>query len=105
MTLNSFCIRTFADGLIINCNGTILDFVMKYEYQIYMTFQIYFLSLILYIFSVQENLVGLNNQVLSEADSFKQEQSNINKLEKQAEDFLNVVFYRKGKTCIILYFT
>ncbi|XP_059399581.1 ligand-dependent corepressor-like isoform X2 [Carassius carassius] len=44
---------------------------------------------------VKENLVGLNNQVLSEADSFKQEQSNINKLEKQAEDFLNVVFYRK----------
>lgn len=39
----------------------------------------------------------MNNQVLSEADSFKQEQSNINKLEKQAEDFLNVVFYRKGK--------
>ncbi|XP_059425869.1 ligand-dependent corepressor isoform X2 [Carassius carassius] len=44
---------------------------------------------------VKENLVGLNSQVLSEADSFKQEQSNINKLEKQAEDFLNVVFYRK----------
>ncbi|XP_067272514.1 ligand-dependent corepressor isoform X2 [Pseudorasbora parva] len=44
---------------------------------------------------VKENLVGLSNQVLSEADSFKQEQSNINKLEKQAEDFLNVVFYRK----------
>lgn len=42
-------------------------------------------------------MVGLNNQVLSEADSFKQDQSNINKLEKQAEDFLNVVFYRKGK--------
>ncbi|XP_056304582.1 ligand-dependent corepressor [Danio aesculapii] len=44
---------------------------------------------------VKENLVGLNNQVLSEADGFNQEQSNINKLEKQAEDFLNVVFYRK----------
>ncbi|XP_057181096.1 ligand-dependent corepressor isoform X2 [Triplophysa rosa] len=43
---------------------------------------------------VKENF-GLNNQVSSEADSFKQEQSNINKLEKQAEDFLNVVFYRK----------
>ncbi|KAA0712447.1 Ligand-dependent corepressor [Triplophysa tibetana] len=39
---------------------------------------------------------GSNNQVSSEADSFKQEQSNINKLEKQAEDFLNVVFYRKA---------
>ncbi|KAG1933677.1 ligand-dependent corepressor isoform X1 [Pimephales promelas] len=45
---------------------------------------------------VKENLVGLNNQVLSEADSFKQDQSNINKLERQAEDFLNVVFYRKA---------
>ncbi|XP_051977311.1 ligand-dependent corepressor-like [Xyrauchen texanus] len=44
---------------------------------------------------VKENLVGLKNQVLSEADIFKQEQSNINKLEKQAEDFLNVVFCRK----------
>lgn len=43
---------------------------------------------------VKENF-GLNNQVLSEADRLKQEQSNINKLEKQAEDFLNVVFYRK----------
>lgn len=53
--------------------------------------------LLIHIFiSVQENF-GLDNHVLSEADSFKQEQSNINKLEKQAEDFLNVVFYRKGK--------
>ncbi|XP_030637359.1 ligand-dependent corepressor [Chanos chanos] len=45
---------------------------------------------------VKEHLVGLNNQVLSETDSFKQEQTRINRLEKQAEDFLNAVFYRRA---------
>ncbi|XP_035261444.1 ligand-dependent corepressor isoform X2 [Anguilla rostrata] len=45
---------------------------------------------------VKEHLVGLNNQVLlAEEDSCKQEQSKINRLEKQAEEFLNAVFYRK----------
>ncbi|KAJ8365311.1 hypothetical protein SKAU_G00141420 [Synaphobranchus kaupii] len=46
---------------------------------------------------VKEHLVGLNNQVLlAGEDGCKQEQSKINRLEKQAEEFLNAVFYRKA---------
>ncbi|KAJ8404926.1 hypothetical protein AAFF_G00333130 [Aldrovandia affinis] len=46
---------------------------------------------------VKEHLVGLNNQVLlAGEDSCKREQSKINRLEKQAEEFLNAVFYRKA---------
>ncbi|XP_048843818.1 uncharacterized protein lcor isoform X2 [Brienomyrus brachyistius] len=44
---------------------------------------------------VKEHLVGLNSQVLLSGDICKQEQSKINRLEKQAEEFLNAVFYRK----------
>ncbi|XP_007245011.3 ligand-dependent corepressor [Astyanax mexicanus] len=44
---------------------------------------------------VKENLSGLN-QNLSEADRQKQEQSSINRLEKQAEDFLNAVFSKRA---------
>ncbi|XP_026866288.1 ligand-dependent corepressor isoform X1 [Electrophorus electricus] len=45
---------------------------------------------------VKENLVGLSNQVLSEVDIYRQEKPNINKLERQAEDFLNAVFCRRA---------
>ncbi|KAL4612887.1 hypothetical protein GN956_G23249 [Arapaima gigas] len=45
---------------------------------------------------VKEHLAGLNNQVLLAGDVCKQEQSKINRLEKQAEEFLNAVFYRKA---------
>ncbi|XP_023676328.2 uncharacterized protein lcor isoform X2 [Paramormyrops kingsleyae] len=44
---------------------------------------------------VKEHLVSLNSQLLLSGDICKQEQSKINRLEKQAEEFLNAVFYRK----------
>ncbi|KAJ8418126.1 hypothetical protein AAFF_G00138350 [Aldrovandia affinis] len=48
---------------------------------------------------VKEHLTGLNDQVLEEGDRVlcKQEQSKINRLEKQAEEFLNAVLYRKAE--------
>ncbi|XP_041640097.1 ligand-dependent corepressor [Cheilinus undulatus] len=36
-----------------------------------------------------------SSQVLSECEDFKQEQSRISRLERQAQDFLNAVFHRK----------
>ncbi|KAL7833850.1 hypothetical protein AOLI_G00288100 [Acnodon oligacanthus] len=45
---------------------------------------------------VKENLAGLNNQILSEVDRYKQEQSRIIKLERQAEDFLHAVLYKRA---------
>ncbi|XP_015203186.2 ligand-dependent corepressor isoform X2 [Lepisosteus oculatus] len=47
---------------------------------------------------VKEHLVGLNDQVLEvgERALCNQEQSKINRLERQAEEFLNAVFYRKA---------
>ncbi|XP_066549463.1 uncharacterized protein lcor isoform X2 [Amia ocellicauda] len=46
---------------------------------------------------VKEHLVGFNDQALEAGEKTlcKQEQSKINRLEKQAEEFLNAVFYRK----------
>ncbi|XP_036402070.1 ligand-dependent corepressor-like isoform X1 [Megalops cyprinoides] len=46
---------------------------------------------------VKEHLIGLNDQVsdTEETTLCKQEQSKITRLEKQAEEFLNAVFYRK----------
>ncbi|XP_041694952.1 ligand-dependent corepressor isoform X2 [Coregonus clupeaformis] len=44
---------------------------------------------------VKEHLVGITPQVLSEPEDLKQDTSKINRLEKQAEEFLNAVFYRK----------
>ncbi|XP_051241017.1 ligand-dependent corepressor [Dicentrarchus labrax] len=38
---------------------------------------------------------GGGSQVLSECEDFKQEQSRISRLERQAQDFLNAVFHRK----------
>ncbi|KAF3688048.1 Ligand-dependent corepressor [Channa argus] len=38
---------------------------------------------------------GGGSQVLSECEALKQEQSRISQLERQAQDFLNAVFYRK----------
>lgn len=35
--------------------------------------------------------------MLSECEAFKREQSRISQLERQAQDFLNAVFHRKGK--------
>ncbi|XP_031667274.1 ligand-dependent corepressor isoform X1 [Oncorhynchus kisutch] len=45
---------------------------------------------------VKEHLVGITPQVLSESEDLKQDTSKINRLEKQAEEFLNAVFYRKA---------
>ncbi|MEQ2162813.1 hypothetical protein GOODEAATRI_023812, partial [Goodea atripinnis] len=36
--------------------------------------------------------------VLSDCEDFKQGQSRISRLERQARDFLNAVFHRKGET-------
>ncbi|XP_039630915.1 ligand-dependent corepressor-like isoform X3 [Polypterus senegalus] len=46
---------------------------------------------------VKEHLVGLSNQTLEAGEKaiYRQDQSKINRLEKQAEEFLNAVFYRK----------
>lgn len=41
---------------------------------------------------------GGGSQVLSECEDFKQEQSRISRLERQAQDFLNAVFHRKGSS-------
>ena len=41
---------------------------------------------------------GGGSQVLSDCEDFKQEQSRISRLERQAQDFLNAVFHRKGNT-------
>lgn len=48
---------------------------------------------------VQEHSVenGGGSHVLSECEEFKQEQSRISRLERQAQDFLNAVFHRKGE--------
>ncbi|KAI4889247.1 hypothetical protein NFI96_027660 [Prochilodus magdalenae] len=43
-----------------------------------------------------ESLTGLNDQTLSEEDRYKQERSSIIKLERQAEDFLNAVLYKRA---------
>lgn len=43
---------------------------------------------------------GGGSHVLSECEDFKQEQSRISRLERQAQDFLNAVFHRKGTTYI-----
>ncbi|XP_029917055.1 ligand-dependent corepressor [Myripristis murdjan] len=46
---------------------------------------------------VKEHVVGNGggSQVLSECEDYKQEQSRISRLERQAQDFLNAVFHRK----------
>lgn len=41
---------------------------------------------------------GGGGPVLSECEDLKQEQSRISRLERQAQEFLNAVFHRKG-TC------
>lgn len=41
---------------------------------------------------------GGGSQALSECEDLKQEQSRISRLERQAQDFLNAVFHRKGNT-------
>lgn len=43
-------------------------------------------------------MVGITPQVLSESEDLKQDTTKINRLEKQAEEFLNAVFYRKGES-------
>lgn len=44
---------------------------------------------------------GGGSHVLSECEDFKQEQSRISRLERQAQDFLNAVFHRKGTTYVL----
>ncbi|XP_012990695.3 ligand-dependent corepressor isoform X2 [Esox lucius] len=44
---------------------------------------------------VKEHLAVIPPQALSESEDLKQDTSKINRLEKQAEEFLNAVFYRK----------
>ncbi|XP_066510212.1 ligand-dependent corepressor-like isoform X2 [Hoplias malabaricus] len=45
----------------------------------------------------KENLSNLNNQILPDVDKYKPEQATIFKFERQAEDFLNAVFYRRDQ--------
>lgn len=48
---------------------------------------------------VQEHGVenGAVSHALVDCEDFKQEQSRISRLERQAQDFLNAVFHRKGQ--------